>query len=196
MKLRSFFPVAVCDSERIDENKFDELLVFFIERLKFYLKDKGLRYDYIDAAVKVGYDDLLSITLKTMELTKFLNSNDGQEILIAYRRAANMLRIEEKKDNKDYNLVPDSKYFLTKQEEALNLCIKNISKKILVSIEAEDFKDSMILLTELRAPINNFFEEVKVNSENVEIRENRLRLLSQIRNVIHNVADLSLIEGQ
>ena len=195
IKLRSIISLAFenlgCKNKKVSA----ELLSFFIDRLKFYLKDKGMRHDCIDAVFALGDDDLVKIIQRVKELKEFLDSKDGESILVAYRRAANMLRIEERKDNQNYDFEPDPNLFETTEEGDLYKIIKSTSNQLKHSVTNENFKEAMDYLANLRLPLDNFFDQVKVNSSEVKIRRNRLSLLASVRGELHQVADFSLIEG-
>ena len=171
------------------------LLAFFADRLKVHLKEQGVRHDLIAAVFALGEDDLARLMKRTEALAAFLKSEDGANLLTAYRRAANILRIEEKKDNAAYSGVPRPDLLQAPEERQLDKALNAATVKSAAALKAEDFSASMAVLAGLRSPIDRFFDKVTVNTDDKELRENRLRLLSQIRDTLNLVADFSLIEG-
>ncbi|GBF26343.1 glycine--tRNA ligase beta subunit [bacterium MnTg02] len=177
-----------------------DLLSFFADRLKVHLRDQGARHDLIDAVFSLGgQDDLLMIVKRVDALGNFLGSDDGANLLIGVKRAANILRIEEKKDKKSYDGAADADVLKEKEEKALHKAIGQVTGAADKAIEEEDFEGAMAALAKLRAPVDAFFDHVTVNTEDKDkgksLRENRLRLLSQIRTATQQVADFSKIEG-
>jgi len=178
-----------------------DLLSFFADRLKVYLRDKGARHDLIDAVFalrdKNGNppDDLVAIVARVEALGEFLDTDDGQNLLAGYKRAANILRIEEKKDKKSHTGKPAKKLMSEAAEKTLADAIADADKAIAAALKTEDFTGAMAAVAKLRGPVDTFFDAVKVNDDNAEIRENRLKLLSQIRTSLEGVADFSKIEG-
>lgn len=168
------------------------LLDFFRERLKQQLRDRGARHDLVDAVFALeGQDDLVLIVKRVEALSAFLATDDGANLLAGYKRAVNILKIEEKKDGKSFDGVPDRGAL--PQEQALFDAIAKASKEAEAAVKTEDFTAAMGALAQLRAPVDAFFEHVKVND--AEHRENRLKLLAQIRASLHTVADFSKVEG-
>ncbi|OHC73352.1 MAG: glycine--tRNA ligase subunit beta [Rhodospirillales bacterium RIFCSPLOWO2_12_FULL_58_28] len=174
-----------------------ELLSFFADRLKAHLKEKGVRHDLISAvfAVDSGEDDLVRLLARVGALQGFLDADDGANLLVAYRRAANILRIEEKKDGLSYNGVADEKLFAEDAERILFDCLATVGAKSQEALKDERFTDAMTELAGLRTPVDAFFDKVTVNCENPGLRGNRLKLLSQIRSALEGIADFSRIEG-
>ena len=174
----------------------DDLLKFFADRLKQHLRDKGERHDLIDAVFALGEDDLVLIVKRVEALGSFLASEDGANLLAGFKRAANILKAEEKKGweagaavNADLIASgPDA-------EKALFAAINQTQKTVAPALEAEDFTAAMTALAGLRAPLDTFFEAVMVNDEDPAVRANRLALLDQMRGAVHQVADFSQIEG-
>lgn len=181
---------------RIDEDVRD-LLSFFADRLKQYLRDQGQRHDLIDAVFALGEDDLLLITRRVEALGPFLESDDGANLLAGYKRAANILRAEEKKDALPDDLSVDAKLIAKgpAEEQALHKALAGAQAALSKHLGAEDFAAAMGELAKLRAPVDAFFEGVMVNDDDAAVRENRLALLSEIRSTIYRVADFSKIEG-
>jgi len=174
-----------------------DLLSFFADRLKVYLKDRGARHDLVDAVFALpGQDDLVLIVRRVEALSDFLGNEDGKNLLAGYKRATNILRIEEKKDGEGaFNAAPDSSLFEQAEEKALGAAIDAATKDAKASVAKEDFAAAMGALAKLRAPVDAFFEKVTVNADDAKLRTNRLRLLARIRASLHEVADFSRIEG-
>ncbi len=184
-------------SSKIDAEEVSALLNFFADRLKVALKEKGVRHDLIDAVFALGGQDDLVLLLKRVDaLAAFVGSEDGANLLTAYRRAANILRIEEKKDGKGY---ADERVEIARlaqaEEQALFGALNDAAAELETLLAAEDFTGAMRRLSALRAPVDAFFDKVTVNAEDRELRANRLRLLSRIRDTLNTVADFSKIEG-
>jgi glycyl-tRNA synthetase beta chain len=194
-KLRiSLLPVFRAASPEGDASA--DLLDFFADRLKVALRDKGVRHDLVAAVFALGNeDDLVRLLARVDALGAFLKSDDGANLLVAYRRAANIVRIEEKKDGTAYNGLPDREAFSQAEEFALDLKLRSATSKSTTALEQEDFAGAMAALAALRAPVDDFFSKVTVNTEDKALRANRLRLLSQIRDTLNRVADFSQIEG-
>ncbi len=172
------------------------LLTFFHDRLKVYLRDKGITHDVIDACLAMPNNDDLTLLVKRAEaLQAFLKTDDGENLLQGYKRASNILSAEEKKDGVEYSYGADIKFAETDEERALFKALDAAEAAITPALEQEDFATAMSEMARLRAPIDAFFEAVQVNTDNATIRRNRLNLLSQIRKICSSVADLSLIEG-
>jgi glycyl-tRNA synthetase beta chain len=174
-----------------------ELLIFFADRLKVQLRDQGARHDLVDAifALGSGQDDLLLIVRRVEALGKFLDSEDGKNLLVGYKRAANILRDEEKKDKKSYAGEPDAKLLSAPEEKALAKAIETAEKEVAAALKKEDFEAAMSAMAKLRPPVDAFFDKVTVNADDKKLRENRLKLLDRIRKATLNVADFSRIEG-
>jgi glycyl-tRNA synthetase beta chain len=171
-----------------------DLLSFFADRLKVYLKDQGARHDLIDAVFALGnQDDLLMIVRRVEALSKFLDTDDGKNLLAGVKRAANILKIEEKKDGVTYGGEVEPGKLIKGEEKALHTAITVASGKVKIAVEHEDFEAAMAALAKLRAPVDAFFEHVTVND--ISFRENRLKLLNRIRAATLEVADFSKIEG-
>ncbi len=178
------------------EQRTVNLLEFFGDRLKVYLRDQGMRHDLIDAVFALpGQDDLLMIVRRVEALGRFLETGDGASLLALVRRALNILKIEEKKDAKSYGGKPATKLLKEKEEKALAAAIKSAAKEVQAALASEDFEEAMGALAKLRAPVDAFFDKVTVNADMPDIRENRLTLLAQIRALTLEIADFSKIEG-
>ena len=174
----------------------DDLLSFFADRLKVFLRDQGKRPDLIDAVFSLGGQDDLALIVRRVEaLDAFLKTDDGANLLAGVKRAANILSIEEKKDKKSYAGTYDLKLLQEKEETALAAKIEEIKQDTVAAINVENFAGAMRALAELRAPVDAFFEKILVNADDAKIRENRLRMLSEIRAATQTVADFSKIAG-
>jgi glycyl-tRNA synthetase beta chain len=178
-----------------------ELLDFFADRLKVALRDQGVRHDLIAAVFALGgEDDLVRLLARVEALGAFLKTEDGANLLTAYRRASNIVRIEEKKDGQAYNNVPERELFKEPEEIKLALRLGTATAQATAALGKEDFAGAMAALAVLREPVDEFFKKVTVNTqgdteEARALRANRLRLLSQIRDTLNRVADFSQIEG-
>lgn len=172
------------------------VLDFFADRLKVHLRDKGARHDLIDAVFALGgQDDLLMIVRRVEALGRFLDTDDGANLLAGVERATSIIRIEEKKDGRRYDVEPDPKLLRQTEEKALYEAVGAAMGEAAAAIDVEDYEDAMRALSKLRAPVDAFFDKVTVNAEDPDLRENRLKLLSQIRAATEKVADFSKIEG-
>lgn len=174
----------------------EELLRFFADRLKVHLKTQNVRHDHIAAAFALkGEDDLVRVMARVEALSNFLASDDGANLLTAYRRAANILRIEEKKDGKSYDQSVDQALLKEDVEVALFERIDEVSSLVSSAISHDGFEAAAKAAAILRKPVDAFFDQVTVNADDAALRANRLRLLSTIRNLLDQLADLSKIEG-
>ena len=172
----------------------DELLSFFADRMKVALKEGGISHDVIEAAFALSHeDDLLRLMRRGGALHDFLKTDDGANLLTGYRRAANILRIEEKKDKREYRGVPDG--LIQEEEQELQAALVRCKVEAAKALSAEDFAVAMTALAALRVPVDRFFDKVTVNAPDKTLRENRLKLLSQIVETAHQVADFSKVEG-
>jgi glycyl-tRNA synthetase beta chain len=182
-----------------------ELLEFIADRLKVHLREQGVRHDLIAAAfvqttgipeVPHFEDDLVRLIARVRALESFLATDDGANLLVAYRRAANIVAIEEKRDGRQYDdRVPDLSPGMLRQPEegAIDASLRTVNTA--PEIWSEDFSAAMARLATLRRPVDEFFDKVTVNTDEARLRENRLRLLSAIRATMNRVADFSQIEG-
>ncbi|WP_343612115.1 glycine--tRNA ligase subunit beta [Novosphingobium sp.] len=171
---------------------FEDLLTFFADRLKVQQKEAGVRHDLIDAVFALGgEDDLVRLLARVHALQAFVASEDGINLLAGYKRAANILKAEEKKgwDKDATNPAPDA------DEKALIEALSAAGPKAASAVEAEDFTGAMAALATLRAPIDAFFDTVTVNDADPAKRSARLALLDAFRGAVHKVADFSRIEG-
>jgi glycyl-tRNA synthetase beta chain len=174
----------------------DALFSFLIDRLKVALREKGTRHDLIDAVFSLGNeDDLVRLVARVEALQAFLKTDDGANLLVAYRRAANILRDEEKRDKTSYDGEPDPELLTLAEEKGLFVELATASELIRAEVERERFVEAMGVMARLRKPVDAFFDKVTVNDKNPELRANRLKLLSRLRATLHLVADFSKIEG-
>lgn len=218
LSLNRLFPAAAQlyrNQEKQVSDSSEALLNFFGDRLKVQQRDKGVRHDLIDAVFAKGDDDLVRILNRVAALSAFLESDDGANLLAGYKRAANILSAEEKKGSQpsisiNWNLLeagPERELadmFFGSQAGEQNMqageptaVAGKVAVKDLVAkaIATEDFEGAMAALSALRAPIDTFFDKVIVNADEVDVRANRLALLSEIRSAVNTVADFSKIEG-
>ena len=173
-----------------------DLLDFFADRLKVALREKGVRHDLIDAVFALGgEDDLVRLMARVDALTKFLASEDGANLLVAYRRASNIVTIEEKKDKASHGGAVDLALLTLAEEKTLAKALADAQTGTKLALDKEDFTGAMTVLALLRGPVDAFFDKVTVNAEDKSLRANRLRLLSGIRATLGAVADFSRVEG-
>ncbi len=178
------------------KNPAPELLAFFADRLKVHLREKGVRHDLINAVFALGgEDDLVRLLARVEALHRFLATDDGANLLVAYRRAANIVRIEEKQDGRSYDGPARREALEMPQEKSLAERLESAAAKATAALEREAFDEAMTALASLRRPVDEFFDRVTVNTGDAGVRENRLRLLSEIRSTLNRVADFSQIEG-
>lgn len=176
--------------------KQNDLLDFFHDRLKVYLRDQGIRHDVIDACLAMpGSDDLTLLVRRTKALQAVLDTAEGENLIQGFKRANNILTQAEETDGVEYSYGPDPKLAETDAERALFAALDIAETAIAPAMEAEDFETAMTAMAALRAPIDAFFEDVQVNAENAILRRNRLNLLHRIRETCGLVADLTRIGG-
>ena len=174
----------------------DDLLSFFHDRLKVFLRDQGVRHDVIDACIAMdGADDLALLVKRAEALGAFLTTDDGENLLQGFKRANNILTQAEEKDGVEYSFGADVKFAEDEAEKALFAALDAAEAEIAPAMAAQDFAAAMAAMAQLRAPIDAFFEAVQVNSDNQVVRRNRLNLLSRIRSICGSVADLRVVEG-
>jgi len=171
-----------------------DLLSFFHDRLKVYLRDQGARHDLIDAVITPQSDDLLDITRRVEALGAFLDTEDGKNLLAGTKRAANILAAEEKKGTAVAEAVDESLFELDAERKLFNAVTQSVGMAT-QAIEKEDYSSAMSALAALREPVDSFFEDVLVNAEDGKVRANRLALLAMIRETTGAVADFSRISG-
>jgi len=169
---------------------------FFADRLKVQLREQGARHDLVDAVFALeGQDDLVLIVRRVEALGKFLDTEDGKNLLAGYKRATNIIRIEEKKDAREYVGRPDPSLYRQDEEWALSRAIDTAKAEASAAVAKEDFAAAMRAMAKLRPHVDAFFDKVTVNVEETALRENRLKLLNEIRAATRAVADFSKIEG-
>jgi glycyl-tRNA synthetase beta chain len=168
---------------------------FFADRLKVQLREQGARHDLVDAVFALeGQDDLVMVVRRVEALGKFLDTDDGKNLLAGTKRAANILRIEEKKDGKAYDGAPDAALYSLDEEKTLAKAINQVKAEASAAVAKEDFAAAMSAMAKLRPAVDAFFDKVKVNDDDAKVRENRLKLLNEIRAATRAVADFSKIQ--
>ena len=173
-----------------------DLLAFFHDRLKVYLRDQGIRHDIIDACTAMdGNDDLNLLVKRARALSDTLKTDDGDNLIQGFKRANNILSQAEAKDGVEYSFGADIKFAEADTEKALFGALDTADAAISSAMKSDDFAAAMSAMAQLRAPIDAFFDDVKINADSEIIRRNRLNLLSRIRTTCGAVADLTLIEG-
>ncbi|MEO1293635.1 MAG: glycine--tRNA ligase subunit beta, partial [Pseudomonadota bacterium] len=173
-----------------------DLLGFFADRLKVFLRDRGIRHDVIEAVFRLpGQDDLTDLVARVEALQKLLGTEDGANLLAAFKRANNILAAEEKKDGVEYSMPPDSRYAEEPAEKALFAALDTADKAVRAALAKESYPAAMAAMAKLRGPLDTFFDTVVVNADNGVVRRNRLCLLHRLRTSFNQVADFSAIEG-
>jgi glycyl-tRNA synthetase beta chain len=174
----------------------DSFQTFFEDRLTVQLRDQGARHDLVEAVLHLGGREvgLLSIVRRVEALGKFLDTDDGKHLLAGAKRAANILRIEEKRDGKAYDGAPDVALYSLDEEKALAKAIGQVKAEAGAAVAKEDFAAAMSAMAKLRPAVDAFFDKVKVNDDDAGVRENRLKLLNEIRAATRAVADFSKIQ--
>ena len=194
---RRRFPEKLSDQEKNAAlGQIANLLSFLAERLKAQLREQGARHDLVDAVFALeGQDDLLLIVRRVEALGEFLDTEDGKNLLAGYKRATNIIRIEEKKDSREYTGAPDPAHYKQPEEKVLAQAIDAAKAEATRAVEKEDFEAAMRAMASLRPHVDAFFDKVTVNVDDKPLRENRLKLLNEIRAATRAVADFSKIEG-
>ena len=191
-----FYPGLVKNEGRF---KVDDLMSFFEDRLTVQLRDQKARHDLVAAVLdnsSLVSGQLLTLIVRRVEaLGKFLDSDDGKNLLAGYKRATNIIRIEEKKDKREYTGTPDAKKYEVTEEKALAEAIDVAKKEASAAVAKEEFAAAMRAMAKLRPRVDAFFDKVTVNVDDKPLRENRLKLLNEIREATRSVADFSKIEG-
>ena len=173
----------------------DNLLSFFADRLKGQLREQGSRHDLVDAVFSLGgQDDLLMVVRRVEALGKFLDTDDGKNLRAGVKRASNILGIEEKKDKRAYDGAPEPSLYKLDEEKALAKAIAEVGPEASSAVAREDFAGAMTAMAKLRPAVDAFFDKVKVNDDDAAVRENRLKLLNEIRAATRAVADFSKIQ--
>ncbi len=172
------------------------LLDFFADRLVVHLRQQGVRHDLIQAIFALGgEDDLVRLLARVEALSAFVDTDDGVNLITAYRRAANILKIEEKNDSSRFEPVVDAALIRLEPERDLDAALSRAVGEATSALEGEDFAAAMVVLSRLRGPVDRFFDLVTVNADAPEMRVNRLKLLAKIRHTLHKVADFSHVQG-
>jgi glycyl-tRNA synthetase beta chain len=190
--------LKIVDADSRNAAIANDLLSFFFDRLKVQLREQGARHDLVDAVLALGgqgHDDLLLIVRRVEALGKFLSTDDGKSLLAGVKRASNILRIEEKKDGVTYHGRPHPDLYLEPEERELAAAIHAAKEEAGKAVAKEDFAHAMAVIAKLRPHVDAFFDKVTVNVPAADRRENRLKLLNEIREATKAVADFSRIEG-
>jgi glycyl-tRNA synthetase beta chain len=187
---------------RVDEHDpaiSDDLRLFLQDRLRVYLREVGTRHDIIDAVIAPGSCNLFLITRRVAALGRFLDTEDGRNLLAGYKRAANILKAEEKKDGEgaftdapDLHLIAEAGLI---EEKSLAVALAQATPKAEAAVAAEDYEGAMAALAEIRPAVDAFFDKVTVNDPDPALRANRLKLLNQLRQATRAVADFDRIAG-
>lgn len=186
----------IAQARAAERTSLSEILEFLADRLKFALRDEGVRHDLIDAVFALsGDDDFVRLVARVKALDAVLGTPDGANLLIAYRRAANILRIEEKRDGRSYEGAPDMARLQMTEEKHLFRDMAAAERRISEELGRENYGEAMAVMAGLRGPVDRFFDKVTVNAPEPALRENRLYLLSGLRRVLHAVADFSRVES-
>jgi glycyl-tRNA synthetase beta chain len=194
-RISDYYFYSILDElRRLDPST--DLLSFIHDRLKVFLRDRGIRHDIIDACIAMPNDDDLTLLVKRAEaLSETLKTEDGANLIQGFKRANNILSQAEEKDGVSYELDPNVKFAENDAEKALFNALDEAAKVITPAMEAEDFASAMSAMAKLRAPIDAFFEDTKINTDNDIIRRNRMCLLHRIRTICGGVADLTKLES-
>ncbi|NLH81215.1 MAG: glycine--tRNA ligase subunit beta [Phyllobacteriaceae bacterium] len=194
LHLTSIAEDALAALPKAGESVIDDLLAFFADRLKVQLRDQGARFDLVDAVFAMGRQDDLVLVVKRVEaLASFLATEDGASLLAGWKRAANILDKEEKKDGRAHGGAVDAALLAEPAEKELAVAVAAATGAAAEAVKMEDFAGAMAALAALRAPVDAFFDGILVNAEDPAVRENRLKLLSAIRAACATVADFSRI---
>ena len=172
-----------------------EVISNLSERSKVHLREQGVRHDLVSAVFALKEDDLVRLMARVAALEKFFGTDDGLSLLTAYRRASNIVAIEEKRDGRCYDGEVSADLLEQPEERALVDMLALVSARLGTELVRKYFESAMIALAQLRQPIDEFFERVTVNDSDPKLRENRLRLLARIRSTMNQIADFSQIEG-
>jgi glycyl-tRNA synthetase beta chain len=181
-------------SRKFRISKFPKLVT---DRLEVQLRDQGARHDLVQAVLRLGSTEvgLFLIVRRVEALGKFLDTDDGKNLLAGVKRASNILRIEEKKDGKSYAGTPDAALLKEPEEKSLAEAVATAKQEASAAVAKEDFAAAMSAMAKLRPFVDAFFDKVTVNADDKPLRENRLMLLNEIREATRAVADFSKIEG-
>ena len=200
INLSGIFEFAGQQYDQWDQGQFAEisgdLLNFLNDRLTVALRKKGFPHDLVNALfARGGEDDLWRLVQKAKSLKEFLETDDGANLLVAYRRAHNIVRIEEKKDSERYSGKVDENLFSRDEERELWISLNEVEQANPSKPDMAEFDQVLSVLAKLRRPVDRFFDEITVNCDDSDLRKNRLRLLSEIASCLNRVADFSKIEG-
>jgi glycyl-tRNA synthetase beta chain len=177
------------------KDRIFSLLDFIVDRLEVQLRAVGARHDLVKAAFSIKLeDDILRVVRRVEALGKFLDSDDGKNLLAGTKRASNILAIEEKKDKRSFDGTPDAALYKLDEEKALAEAIDQVKAEASAAVAREDFAGAMSAMAKLRPAVDAFFDKVKVNDDDANVRENRLKLLNEIRAATRTVADFSKIQ--
>jgi glycyl-tRNA synthetase beta chain len=195
--LAILYVVQQLGHELLEQGSVKDLLLGFIgDRLNAHLRERGVRYDLVAAVFSLKEDDLVRLRSRVEALRAFLDTEDGANLLTAYRRASNIVSIEERRDNRRYDdRNEDPEIEIEPEERALSNALGGIGGRAGGLVFEDRFEEAMAELARLRQPVDEFFDKVTVNTADASLRENRLRLLARIRDTMNRVADFSRIEG-
>lgn len=199
-KSMNTFPIALFKSEKEklvprQQRLTEELMEFFVDRLKISLKSQSIRHDLIQAVFADGEeDDLLRLVSRVIALQDCMNTEEGVSLIVSCKRVVNILSAEEKKDKITYGKEPAREKLIQKEEQQLMNLLEVLKPKITNALKEDRFHEALVSLLELRSPIEQFFEHVTVNCENADIRKNRLFILAQIRHLVTEIAQIDNIE--
>jgi glycyl-tRNA synthetase beta chain len=186
---------VVQDEHKAGKDRIFGLLDFIVDRLEVQFRAIGARHDLIQAALSIQLeDDILRILRRVEALGKFLDTDDGKNLLAGTKRASNILSIEEKKDKRNFDGAPDVSLYRLDEEKALAKAIDQAKAEASAAVAKEDFAGAMSAMAKLRPAVDAFFDKVKVNDDDAKVRENRLKLLNEIRSATRAVADFSKIQ--
>jgi glycyl-tRNA synthetase beta chain len=192
---QAFSDQVVKEEHKAAKDRIFSLLDFLVDRLEIQFRTIGARHDLIKAALSIKLeDDLLKIVRRVEALGKFLDTDDGKNLLAGTKRASNILAIEEKKDKRSYDGAPDPKLYSLAEEKTLANAIDQVKAEANAAVAKEDFAGAMSAMAKLRPAVDAFFDKVKVNDDDPKVRENRLKLLNEIRAATRAVADFSKIQ--
>jgi glycyl-tRNA synthetase beta chain len=182
-----------------EASRIDNLMAFFEDRLKVQLRDQHARHDLVDAVLEIGSlvegEAATLVVDRVTALGKFLDTEDGKNLLVGFRRAANILRDEEKRDKRLYSDEPSEKLFSLPEEKSLFSSIQAAEQAAATALSKNDYESAMAAIAKLRAPVDAFFDKVTVNADDPKLRKNRLKLLDRIRAATRAIADFSKIGG-
>ncbi len=187
--------IIVENKLRLPQQVEPDLLAFFHDRLKVTLRDAGARHDLVDAVIGKNSNDILQVTQRVEALSALLGSENGANLLAGYRRAANILAAEEKKDGKVFSGAVDARVLKGAEETALGESVQAVAAEVARCVVADDHTGAIASLSSLRRPVDAFFEAALVNDADPAIRANRLNLLARLRDTMHVVADFSKVVG-